>query len=52
MKKVLFIILFLPLFLVASFKETLTTEEKNWLDNQKIITIGAMDNWAPINFGL
>lgn len=50
MKKVLFIILFLPLFLVASFKETLTTEEKNWLDNQKIITIGAMDNWAPINF--
>ena len=50
MKKVLFIILFLPLLLVASFKETLTTEEKNWLDNQKIITIGAMDNWAPINF--
>lgn len=50
MKKVLFIILFLPLFLIASFKETLTTEEKNWLDNQKIITIGAMDNWAPINF--
>jgi polar amino acid transport system substrate-binding protein len=50
MKKIIFIILFLPLFLIANFKETLTIEEKKWLDSQKVITIGAMDNWAPINF--
>ena len=50
MKNLFFILIFLPLFLSANFQDKLTKEEKNWLDNQKIITIGAMDNWAPINF--
>lgn len=50
MRNIVFILLFIPLFLIASFQDKLTKEEKNWLDNQKIITIGAMDNWAPINF--
>ena len=50
MKNIVFIILFLPLFLIANFQDRLTKEEKNWLDNQKKITIGAMDSWAPINF--
>lgn len=50
MKNIIFIILFLPLFLSANFQDKLTQEEKNWLNNQKVITIGAMDNWAPINF--
>ena len=50
MKKSIFLILFLPFLLFASFKDTLTTEEKKWLDSRKIILIGAMDNWAPINF--
>ena len=44
MKKSLFLILFLPLLLVASFKDTLTNEEKKWLDSRKVILIGAMDN--------
>ena len=50
MKNIFFIIFFLPLFLSANFQDKLTKKEKNWLDNQKVITIGAMDNWAPINF--
>ncbi|PUE65598.1 response regulator [Arcobacter caeni] len=50
MKNILFILLFTPFFLFANFQDKLTKEEKNWLDNQKIITIGAMNNWAPINF--
>ena len=50
MKNIIFIILFLPLFLSANFQDKLIQEEKNWLNNQKVITIGAMDNWAPINF--
>ncbi|MDD2290811.1 MAG: transporter substrate-binding domain-containing protein [Aliarcobacter sp.] len=50
MKNIILILLFLPLFLSANFQDKLTIEEKNWLNNQKIITIGAMDNWAPINF--
>lgn len=50
MKNLFFILIFLPLFLSANFQDKLTKEEKNWLDNQKIITIGAMDNWAPIDF--
>lgn len=50
MKNIVLILLFLPIFLSANFQDKLTIEEKNWLDNQKIITIGAMDNWAPINF--
>ena len=50
MKKALFLLLIFPLFLIASFKDSLTKEEKIWLDNQKVITVGAMDNWEPINF--
>ena len=50
MKKALFLILIIPFILMASFKDSLTKEEKAWLDNQKVITIGAMDNWEPINF--
>ncbi|AXX95581.1 response regulator [Arcobacter ellisii] len=50
MKKALFLLLIFPLFLIASFKDSLTKEEKTWLDNQKVITVGAMDNWEPINF--
>ena len=50
MKKIVLLIFFIPLFLIASFKDTLTTEEKNWLNSRKVILIGAMDNWAPINF--
>ena len=50
MKNIVFIILFLPLILSANFQDKLTQKEKNWLNNQKVITIGAMDNWAPINF--
>jgi len=50
MKKALFLLLIIPLFLIASFKDSLTKEEKIWLDNQKVITVGAMDNWEPINF--
>uniref|UniRef100_UPI0040475A82 response regulator n=1 Tax=Aliarcobacter sp. TaxID=2321116 RepID=UPI0040475A82 len=50
MKNLFFILFFTPLFLIASFQDKLTKEEKDWLNNQKIITIGAMDNWAPINF--
>lgn len=50
MKNLFFILIFLPLFLSANFQDKLTKEEKNWLDNQKIITVGAMDNWAPIDF--
>ncbi|MDZ7819299.1 MAG: transporter substrate-binding domain-containing protein [Aliarcobacter sp.] len=50
MKSLLFILFFTPLFLIASFQDKLTKEEKDWLNNQKIITIGAMDNVAPINF--
>ena len=44
MKKALFLLLIFPLFLIASFKDSLTKEEKIWLDNQKVITVGAMDN--------
>ena len=50
MKNIVLILLFLPLFLSANFQDKLTKEEKNWLDNQKVITIGAMDNWEPIDF--
>jgi PAS domain S-box-containing protein len=50
MKNIVLMLLFLPLFLSANFQDKLTKEEKNWLDNQKIITIGAMDSWVPINF--
>ena len=50
MKNIVFILLFAPFFLFANFQDKLTKEEKDWLNNQKIITIGAMDNWAPINF--
>lgn len=50
MKKIVLLIFFIPLFLIASFKDTLTSEEKNWLSSRKVILIGAMDNWAPINF--
>ena len=50
MKNIIFIILFLPLFLSANFQDKLTKEEKDWLNNQKIISVGAMDNWAPISF--
>ncbi len=50
MKNLFFILIFLPLFLSANFQDKLTKEEKDWFDNQKIITIGAMDNWAPIDF--
>ena len=50
MKYIFLVILFFPLFLFANFQDKLTIEEKNWLNNQKVISIGAMDNWAPINF--
>ncbi len=50
MKNLFFILIFLPLFLSANFQDKLTKKKKNWLDNQKIITVGAMDNWAPIDF--
>ena len=38
MKNLFFILIFLPLFLSANFQDKLTKEEKNWLNNQKIIT--------------
>jgi len=50
MKKILLLLLIFPIFLIANFKDSLTQEEKIWLDNQKVITVGAMDNWEPINF--
>ena len=50
MKNIFFILLFTPFFLFANFQDKLTKEEKNWLDNQKIITIGAMNNWALLDF--
>lgn len=36
--------------MIANFKDSLTQEEKIWLDNQKVISVGAMDKWEPINF--
>ena len=50
MKKILRLLVPLPIFLIANFKDSLTQEEKNWLDNQKVISVGAMDKWEPINF--
>lgn len=50
MKKILLLLLIFPIFLIANFKDSLTQEEKNWLDNQKVISVGAMDKWEPINF--
>mgnify|MGYP005838540933 CR=1 FL=1 len=50
MKKIIFYLFVIPIFLLADFKQKLTIEEKNWLENKEIIIVGAMDNWAPINF--
>ncbi|MDD3055265.1 MAG: transporter substrate-binding domain-containing protein [Aliarcobacter sp.] len=50
MKNIFLVLLFLPIFLSANFQDKLTKEEKDWLNNQKIISVGAMDNWAPISF--
>ena len=50
MKKIIFYLFVIPIFLLADFKQKLTLEEKNWLENKEIIIVGAMDNWAPINF--
>ena len=50
MKKILLLLLIFPIFLIANFKDSLTREEKIWLDNQKVISVGAMDKWEPINF--
>ncbi|MCB9096896.1 MAG: transporter substrate-binding domain-containing protein [Arcobacter sp.] len=50
MKKIIIYLLILPIFLVADFKQKLTSEEKKWLENKEFIIVGAMDNWAPINF--
>ena len=50
MKKILLLLLIFPIFLIANFKDSLTQEEKIWLDNQKVISVGAMDKWEPINF--
>jgi|GEM_PF-212886 len=48
--KWLWIMIFFPFLLLAQEGLVLSSEEKAWLDAQKEITIGAMDDWAPINF--
>ena len=50
MKQMFLAFLLLPLWLLAQPVSTLSDEERTWLNQQQEITIGAMDNWAPLNF--
>lgn len=48
--KWLILLVLLPFFLIAQESVPLSEKEKAWLKAQKEITIGAMDEWAPLNF--
>ncbi|ACZ11943.1 transporter substrate-binding domain-containing protein [Sulfurospirillum deleyianum] len=48
--KWLWIVLCVPFFLFGQEALVLSHQEKVWLNGQKEIYIGAMDDWAPINF--
>ena len=47
MKKIIIYLLILPIFLVADFKQKLTSEEKEWLKNNPIIKFAADPNYMP-----
>ncbi len=50
MKRIILVLMLLSLLSVSVFAVSLSDEERAWLKAQKEITIGAMDNWAPLNF--
>jgi len=50
MKRIFLAFVGLFVFVTTLFASSLTPEESAWLKSQKEITIGAMDNWAPLNF--
>jgi len=50
MKRLILAFIGLFVFVTTSFASNLSDEERAWLKAQKEITIGAMDNWAPLNF--